>query len=147
MLKVITVVLMYLITFVSFAQGTGEDVKAGKHSVTAIVKNVSNDKGTVRFAIYDSEKSFLERKFVATKSSEIKNGVAQASFSGLPSGTYAIICYHDENGNKMLDFQQNGMPTEDYGATNNVFNFGPPQFKDAKFELKDKDLTFEIKFM
>jgi uncharacterized protein (DUF2141 family) len=37
------------------------------------------------------------------------------------------------------------MPLEDYGATNNVMNYGPPQFNDAKFELKDKDLTFEIK--
>ncbi len=147
MLKVITVILMYLITFVSFAQGAKKDVKTGNRSVTAIVKKVSNDKGSVRFAIYDSEKNFLQRKFVATKVSEIKNGVAQVIFSGLPPANYAIICYHDENENKMLDFQGNGMPTEDYGATNNVFNYGPPQFKDAKFELKDKDLTFEIKFM
>jgi uncharacterized protein (DUF2141 family) len=147
MLKVITVILMYLITIVSFAQGSKKSVKKGDHSVTAIIKNVSSDKGTVRFAIYNSEENYLKREFVAAESSEIKNGVAQVTFSGLEPSTYAIICYHDENENKMLDFQQNGMPTEDYGATNNVFVFGPPQFNDAKFELKDKDLTFEIKFM
>jgi len=147
MLKVITVILMYLITMVSFAQATPKDVKAEVHKVTAVIKNVSNDKGNVRFAIYDSEKNFLQRKFVAVESSEIKNGVARVTFSGLLPATYAIICYHDENNNKMLDFQENGRPTEDYGATNNVFTYGPPQFKDAKFELKDKDLTFEIKFM
>ena len=45
-----------------------------------------------------------------------------------------------------MDFENNGMPLEDYGATNNVMNYGPPRFEDAKFELKDKDLTFEIKF-
>jgi len=147
MLKVITVILMYLITIVSFAQESKKSIKNRDHSVTAIIKNVSSDKGTVRFAIYNSEENYLKREFVAAKSSEIKNGVAQVTFSGLEPSTYAIICYHDENENKMLDFQQNGMPTEDYGATNNVFVFGPPQFNDAKFELKDKDLTFEIKFM
>jgi uncharacterized protein (DUF2141 family) len=137
---------MYLITFVSFAQGPKKSIKNDGQSVTAIIKNVNSDKGTVRFAIYNSEESYLQRKFVAVESSEIKDGVAQVTFSGLEPDVYAIICYHDENGNNMLDFQENGMPVEDYGATNNVLAFGPPNFSDAKFELKDKDLTFEIKF-
>ena len=44
-----------------------------------------------------------------------------------------------------MDFNTNGMPIEDYGSSNNVMNFGPPRFSDAKFVVSDKDLTFEIK--
>lgn len=146
MLKIITVLIMYLISMVAFAQGTNKNME-NTHKVSVVIKNIMNDKGSVRFAIYDSEANYQQRKFVAAESSKIKDGVARVTFSELPPATYAIICYHDENDNKMLDFQSNGMPTEDYGATNNVMTFGPPQFNDAKFELKDKDLTFEIKFM
>jgi uncharacterized protein (DUF2141 family) len=44
-----------------------------------------------------------------------------------------------------MDFELNGMPLEDYGMTNNVMTYGPPQYSDGKFELRNKDLTFEIK--
>jgi hypothetical protein len=50
---------------------------------------------------------------------------------------------NDDNGK--LDFSLNGMPLEDYGSSNNVMTFGPPNFEDSKFEVMDKDLTFEIK--
>ena len=47
---------------------------------------------------------------------------------------------------KKMDFNSGGMPMEDYGTTNNIMSFGPPQFVNAKFEVKDKDLNFDIKF-
>ena len=45
-----------------------------------------------------------------------------------------------------MDFAGNGMPLEDYGASNNVMNFGPPTFDDAKFLLTDKNVSLDIKF-
>ena len=45
-----------------------------------------------------------------------------------------------------MDLAPSGMPLEDYGASNNVMNFGPPTFSDSKFTVADKDLTLEIKF-
>jgi len=44
-----------------------------------------------------------------------------------------------------VHFALNGMPLEDYGSSNNVMAFGPPSFEESKFEVMDKDLTFEIK--
>ena len=74
-----------------------------------------------------------------------KAGV-QVRFEDIPSGVYAITCYHDANENGRMDFSSNGMPEEDYGTSNNAGKFGPPRFSDSKFEVKDKDLTFEIVF-
>ncbi len=150
MLKLITIIIMYLIGFLSFAQNSQkENHLSGSNEnfkVSAMVKNVISDEGTIQFAIYNSDESFRQRKAMVVKEVLIKNGVSTVSFEGLAPNTYAIICYHDANKNGKMDFQDNGMPVEDYGATNNVFNYGPPQFDDAKFELIDKDLTFEIKF-
>ena len=45
-----------------------------------------------------------------------------------------------------MDFKANGMPLEDYGASNNNMTFGPPNFEDAKFIVTDKNVSLEIKF-
>ncbi|MDX1462028.1 MAG: DUF2141 domain-containing protein, partial [Marinirhabdus sp.] len=44
-----------------------------------------------------------------------------------------------------MDFEANGMPKENYGVSNNVMNFGPPQWSDAKFEVSTAPLNMEIR--
>ncbi|MEN8188023.1 MAG: DUF2141 domain-containing protein [Bacteroidota bacterium] len=148
MLKIIVTLLAYLISIITLAQNTNENYSNEDrlYSISATVNNVISDSGSVKFALYDSEDGFKQRKPIKAVSSKIKNGITTVNFEGLVSKTYAILCYHDVNDNGKMDFQNNGMPLEDYGATNNVMNFGPPKYSNAKFELKDKDLTFEIKF-
>jgi uncharacterized protein (DUF2141 family) len=38
------------------------------------------------------------------------------------------------------------MPLEAYGASNNIMNFGPPKYEDAKFTVTDKKVSLKIKF-
>ena len=38
------------------------------------------------------------------------------------------------------------MPLEDYGASNNNMDFGPPSFLDSKFTVIEEDVSLEIKF-
>lgn len=150
MLKIVVVMVVYFISLVGSAQ-TAKSIE-GKldnlqtYQINVLVNKMGSNKGKVYFALYDSEKSFLERTSVQSKQASIKNGVAKVVFNNLVPKTYAIICFHDENDNNKMDFQENGMPLEDYGASNNVMNYGPPTFDDSKFELTNKDLTFEIKF-
>ena len=51
-----------------------------------------------------------------------------------------------KNDNDKMDFQPNGMPLEDFGASNNVMRMGPPMYEDSKFQVTDKDVSLEIKF-
>jgi uncharacterized protein (DUF2141 family) len=113
-------------------------------TVTAIVINAISDKGTVKFALYTKE-NFMNTPFQSV-SSPIKNGISKAVFKNVPIGQYAIVCYHDENENNRLDFNDIGIPIESYGISNNVMDFGPPQFETAKFKVLDKNVTLEIKF-
>ena len=113
-------------------------------NITVSVVNALNDTGTVNFALFNKE-NFRQQPLRA-QSASIKDGVSTIIFENVPAGMYAIICYHDENENKRMDFQENGMPLESYGTSNNPLNFGPPQFDSSKFEVNGKDVTLEIKF-
>lgn len=115
-----------------------------KSKITATVTNVTSDKGKVSFALYTKD-SFMKVPLQA-KSSTIINGKSSVIFENIEPGEYAIICFHDKNDNDKMDFQENGMPLEDYGASNNIMSFGPPKYDDAKFTVADEDLSIEIKF-
>lgn len=134
-----------LATIVTAAMMFSASITSTKNqNVTATVTNVSTDSGKVSFALYDKA-SFMKQP-LQSKNGKIVNGKSTVTFENVAPGDYAIICFHDKNDNDTMDFETNGMPLEDYGATNNVMNFGPPRYDDAKFTVADKDLTFEIKF-
>jgi len=122
----------------------GSLMTSKKQKITATVVNVSSDSGKVSFALYDKD-SFMKQPLQA-KNGKIVNGKSTVTFEGVESGEYAIICFHDKNNNDKMDFEQSGRPLEDYGASNNVMSFGPPNYSDAKFTISEKDISLEIKF-
>jgi uncharacterized protein (DUF2141 family) len=138
MMKFIIAILTIIILFIT------NKITAQKNTITARVSNVTSDKGRVEFALYD--KTNFRIKPLQGAESKILNGKSAVVFENIGAGEYAIICYHDKNNNDKMDFEANGMPLEDYGASNNVMNFGPPNFEDAKFTIIDKNVSLEIKF-
>ena len=119
-------------------------ITAQNKTITATVLNISSDKGIVKFALYN--KTNFRLKPLQSEIGNIENGKTTITFKEVAGGEYAIVCYHDKNSNDKMDFQPNGMPLEAYGASNNVMNFGPPKFDDAKFTVVDKNVSLEIKF-
>jgi uncharacterized protein (DUF2141 family) len=131
-----------LVTVVLFISNT---ITAQENlSITATVVNVTSDAGKVSFALYNKE-NFRVKPLQAI-SSEIKEGKSIAVFTDIPDGEYTIICFHDKNDNNKIDFATNGMPLENYGASNNVMNFGPPNYEEAKFVVAEKSVRLEIRF-
>ena len=108
------------------------------------VNDFTTDKGVATFSLFKKE-GFLEKP-IKRIVADIKKGKSVVIFKNVPQGTYAVLCHHDENENDILDFLENGMPTEDIGITNSVIRFGPPSFEKSKFEITDKNLELEIKF-
>ena len=119
-------------------------ITAQNKTITATVLNISSDEGIVKFALYN--KTNFRLKPLQSETGNIENGKTTITFKEVAAGEYAIVCYHDKNNNDKMDFQPNGMPLEAYGASNNVMNFGPPRFDDAKFIVIDKNVSLEIKF-
>jgi uncharacterized protein (DUF2141 family) len=123
---------------------TSSFVSNKKQTITATVVNVTSDNGKVSFALYDKE-TFM-KKPLQSKNGKIVDGKSTVVFENVAPGDYAVVCFHDKNDNDQMDFQENGMPMEDYGVSNNIMSFGPPKYEDGRFTVADKDVTLEIKF-
>lgn len=111
-------------------------------SITVTVPMQSTE-GKVIFGLHN-QSSFMKVPLEG-KISPIKNGKATVIFNGVTPGTYAVLCFHDRNNDDQMNFQANGMPLEDYGASNNDLSMGPPSWSKAKFEVAQENLELEIR--
>jgi len=142
----IKLVLIIIFTTISiFAQNTiKKEYNAGKFIISVIEFESSDGKAMI--ALFNSEESYSETG-VNFKSNalEIADQKAEWIIDELPFGEYAIKLYHDENGNKKMDRNMLGIPSEDYGFSNNATgNFGPADYEDAKFIFNTSGQKHEI---
>lgn len=112
--------------------------------ITVNIENLDSNKGHIYTALYNSETSFLSKGYKSNISA-IKNNSCTVVFKDVPKGVYAVSFFHDENENKKMDTSFLGIPSEDYGCSNNATGFmGPPKWDDAKFEVKNESITQTI---
>ena len=142
MKTIITTITLLIGALIAQAQSITEETKDGT-SITVSV-NVPTEDGTVIFGLYD-QSTFMVAAPLDGHDIEIVDGKATATFTDVAPGTYAVVLFHDKNGNKQMDFEANGMPLEMYGVSNNVMAMGPPQWSDAKFEVAGEPLTLDIR--
>jgi len=92
--------------------------------------------GIVIGMLFDSSSTFVDLrdpiKVVTLKAGERMSG----RMSDLPGGEYALVVYHDENGNGRLDKNFIGIPREPLGFSNQYRPQGPPTFSRAAFRLE-----------
>ncbi len=114
-----------------------------QNKIVLTVNNVSVSYGDIMVALYNSESSFLNTPFKVNKTSSSSN-IVTLTFENIPNGYYAISLYQDEDKNEELTRGMFG-PKEPYAFSNNAKgSYGPAEFDDAKFEVKDEDLVLEI---
>ena len=110
------------------------------------ISGFENDKGECWFAL-DNSKDVYESKdsvFIGKILPIINRGV-YLKIDSLEYGYYAIKVFHDENSNGKLDLNFLGIPTENYGYSNNVSAwFGQPDWEKAKFFFNQREMTIEI---
>jgi len=105
--------------------------------LTVNISDVEAGKGNLMIGIYASEEDFKSGKVSFHSKVKAVNGKEVAIFENLPDGEYAIKMYQDENSNNEMDFNMMGIPKEGYGFSNNVGMFGAPEYKEAKFTVKE----------
>jgi len=141
-MKTVLTTLALAFTLLTATAQTTPSVTTNGTTITVTVPVQSND-GSVFFALH-TEETFL-KKGITSMEAPIVDGFATVTFDHVPEGEYGITLFHDKNSNKKMDFEANGMPKEMYGVSNNVMSFGPPQWKDAKFEVANEPITMEIR--
>lgn len=114
------------------------------YALKVTITNLSSNEGTILFGVYKNKATFLKKTFKSDVL-KIENNTATVVVKNLPEGEYAVSYVHDENDNKKMDTNFIGIPSEDYGCSNNATGFmGPPKYEDAKFLLKENK-TITIK--
>lgn len=135
-----------ILTLIIFTITVLNSLAQDKYTITVNFSGMESDKGKLYVALYNSKETFLKKGFKGDII-PIKEKKATVVFKDIPSGTYAISTFHDENNNQKMDTRIFGIPKEPIGISNDAKGFmGPPKFKDAKFELnKDVQMTINVK--
>ena len=106
-------------------------------TITIEVLNIKDKEGSLFVGLFNKEEGFPKNENTYRSLVLEVNGTnMKMSFDDIPSGTYAIALYHDENNNRVLDKNLFGIPSEDYAFSNNIKPmFSAPKFEEVQFEV------------
>ncbi|MBC1238915.1 MULTISPECIES: DUF2141 domain-containing protein [Nostoc] len=131
---------------ISFAKSVNAEPTA---KLNIVVNGIRHQKGEICFRVFGGEKGFP-----MSNTSEVKSGCAKITgssvtkeFSGLKPGTYAVAVVDDQNGDRKLNKDFFGIPTEGFGLSKNPtvsIQTGTPKFRDASFVV-NKNTTVNIR--
>jgi len=130
-----------------FTIASASDIKENSAELVIHIQGFENSEGVAKVAVCNSRESFEDSTPFKGFNFKITNNQADRTIT-LPYGEYAVKVYHDENSNNELDTMMFGIPSEDYGFSNDAKgSFGPPEYKDAAFMLNspEKKITINIK--
>ncbi len=131
---------------ISNVPGVHQNSEDSKGTLIINFEGLSSDNGTVKVALTNSKENYKDHKnpFIGL-TIPISNKKAVAVIEDLPFGNYAVKAFHDEDGNDMLNTNFLGIPTEDYGFSNDARGmFGPPSWDAARFRLNKEELAISI---
>lgn len=93
---------------------------------------------TIRMALYNDAKSFRhEPQALQVISVPAAEGSVSGVFHNIAPGRYAVLAYHDENGNGKLDLLLGMFPSEGWGLSNDPSVLGPPGFDASAFDVAE----------
>jgi uncharacterized protein (DUF2141 family) len=119
---------------------------AEDHQLTVYLTNIKNDQGNIVVELYSDSATFRKSaKALKIIKQPATAGTVTIVLSGLEAGSYAVLTYHDEDGNNQMNKRFGMIPTEGYGLSNNPKVMGPPAFKDSEFQI-NQDSEIKIQF-
>lgn len=132
----------FLLCFVS-----GQASAIDKGTLVVEIHGFDNSDGYARVTLFDDAEAYPTKpeKGIKRLKSKISGKKARVEFHNIPFGVYAVSVHHDEDGDAEVDTNFLGIPSEDFGASNDAKgSFGPPDFEDAKFEFDKKKMVIKI---
>jgi len=105
-------------------------------TLTLKITDIRKDSGHLMIIVEATAEGWNgKQKEAARASVKAVNGELVHRFDDLPPGPYAVQVLHDENDNGKLDKNFLGIPSEDYGFSNNPRVMRRATFDEARFEL------------
>lgn len=109
------------------------------------VTNIADRNGGIIVKLYNKKKGFPKYKAMyKSLYTKISDTSELVTFCDIPEGEYAVLLYHDQNGNRKVDTNIIGIPKEPHGISRNIKLYGPPKFDKCKIRVAS-DTTLSIK--
>jgi uncharacterized protein (DUF2141 family) len=125
------------------------NLSAQSEELTVKVTGIKKNKGEIACALFKTPEGFpmdLSKPqliWMAADAVEVN-----CKFTELTPGDYSLSVAHDENGNKKVDTNFVGMPTEAWGVSNNIRPLmRAPRWQEAQFTVssgQNKSLNIQI---
>jgi uncharacterized protein (DUF2141 family) len=111
-------------------------------NLTVQVTDIRHQEGKLLIAVFNQAAGFPKEIEKAITSIKILPSKPQATFTGLPSGQYAVVVLHDRNNSGKMDKNFMGMPSEPVGLSNyqTIGLTNLPDYQKASFSLNRSGL-------
>jgi uncharacterized protein (DUF2141 family) len=126
----------------------GSTGHAAEAEVTVRVSNVVSATGEVGCALFPAGSAFpMDASAVRQQWHKADPSGVTCRFDRVAPGQWAVSASHDLNGNRKVDANFLGIPTEAWGVSNNVRPaLRAPRFEEASFKVASgQSVTLEIR--
>ena len=124
------------------------NLTAQKFSLTVTASGFPDNIGQAYMGLYRAQDDFpvINKQYIGKVVAISKNS-ATVTYTNLTKGSYAVAVFHDCNKDGVLNTNLFGVPTEEYGFSNNARNtFSAPSFSAASFTVSaNKNISINVK--
>jgi uncharacterized protein (DUF2141 family) len=123
-----------LLSLFSLALTLPATAQLRKSTLTVEVDGIKNKKGLLCLRLFSKSQNFPGGAGAASTKDcmAITDQTIKIPFRNLTPGSYAVAVFHDENGDRTLNRNGAGMPTEGFGFSNNpIIRQKAPSFGQA----------------
>ena len=111
------------------------------------ITGIEQAKGQLLITVYRTAADFMQVEKAVYKAAYPvgQSGAVSVNIQQLPAGEYAIACFHDLNGNGILDKNLVGIPVEPYGFSQGARpRFRAPTWEEARFYFSGQAVSLSL---
>lgn len=141
---------LLLLTAVINLTALQEAKAVSNSSLTVTINGLKNQRGQVCLSLFSGGRGFPSSsdRAVAARCVKLENAPLTVKFDNLKAGNYAIAAFHDANGDGTLNRNPLGIPTEQFGFSQNPkILTGAPKFGDSAFLVAGPQTNIQIKLL
>ncbi|KGF72048.1 hypothetical protein DO97_13600 [Neosynechococcus sphagnicola sy1] len=137
-----------LLVAVSHLMLTASASAAANSNLRVTISGLKNQQGQVCLSLFSSQQGFpgSSERAVQARCLKVAEIPMVVQFQNLPPGSYAIAVFHDANGDNILNRNGLGIPTEEFGFSQNPGIFaGPPKFGDSQVLVFGPETNIQVR--